>query len=618
MTTGIPDAVTADRAGERWPGPDELARELRRLRNEMRARFLASGEVFASVHPAHRRSAQNLLDYLTLRSHDLRPLQDGLARLGVSSLGRAEEHVIRSVEQVVAVLQALGSERSGGRTEAAVGYGEGRRMLEDNARSLLGPGSEGRGTRIMVTMPSQAATEEGLVERLIDAGMDVARINCAHDDLASWTAMATRIRRAASLAERGCEVLVDLPGPKLRTGPIAPGPAVARLRPRRDERGVATAPARATLVAAGSGHAGAGPGPGIVVPAGWLAHLAPGDEVALRDTRGSRRTLVVTATERDLAVVEVWDTTYLEPGTVLRGPAGEAAVRHLPPVEQSLRLRAGDLLTLTADLTPARPQLGGPGPRRLRIGCTLPEALANLTTGQPVFLDDGKIGGVVRATRPGEVEVAITLTGPAGARLRAGRGINLPESHLDLPALSPADDEAVGFAATQADLVGLSFAQRPADVAALKERLSGAGPSAPGIILKIETAEGFHRLPELLLAGMAWRRVGVMVARGDLAVECGFERLAEVQDEILWLCDAAHVPVVWATQVLDQMARTGQPSRAEVSDAVLASRAECVMLNKGPYIVEAVATLDDILRRMAAHQRKKVPLLRRLRSWTPG
>jgi pyruvate kinase len=116
---------------------------------------------------------------------------------------------------------------------------------------------------------------------------------------------------------------------------------------------------------------------------------------------------------------------------------------------------------------------------------------------------------------------------------------------------------------------------------------------------------------------MASERIGVMVARGDLAVECGFERLAEVQEEMLWLCDAAHIPVIWATQVLDQMARTGQPSRAEISDAAMAGRAECVMLNKGPHIVEAVGALDDILRRMSSHQRKKVALLRRLRSWSP-
>src|SRR6266545_2375344 len=103
-----------------------------------------------------------------------------------------------------------------------------------------------------------------------------------------------------------------------------------------------------------------------------------------------------------------------------------------------------------------------------------------------------------------------------------------------------------------------------------------------------------------------------MIARGDLAIECGFERLAEVQEELLWLCEAAHVPVIWATSVLDSLAKSGMPTRAEVSDAALAHRAECVMLNKGPHILEAVSALDDILRRMQAHESKKTARLRAL------
>ena len=106
--------------------------------------------------------------------------------------------------------------------------------------------------------------------------------------------------------------------------------------------------------------------------------------------------------------------------------------------------------------------------------------------------------------------------------------------------------------------------------------------------------------------------VGVMIARGDLAVECGYERLAEAQEEILWISEAAHVPVVWATQVLETLTKTGRPTRAEITDAAMGERAECVMLNKGPYVVEAVRTLDDILRRMEAHQDKKRSMLRKL------
>lgn len=106
--------------------------------------------------------------------------------------------------------------------------------------------------------------------------------------------------------------------------------------------------------------------------------------------------------------------------------------------------------------------------------------------------------------------------------------------------------------------------------------------------------------------------VGVMIARGDLAVEMGFERMAEVQEEILWLCEAAHLPVIWATQVLETLVKEGMPSRAEISDAAMGQGAECVMLNKGAHVVEAVQALDDILRRMRAHQSKKRAMLREL------
>ena len=105
-----------------------------------------------------------------------------------------------------------------------------------------------------------------------------------------------------------------------------------------------------------------------------------------------------------------------------------------------------------------------------------------------------------------------------------------------------------------------------------------------------------------------------MIARGDLAGECGYDRLAELQEEILWLCEAAHLPVIWATQVL---ARPGRPARAEITDVPMGVRAECVMLNKGPYILDAVATLADILDRMTGHHDKRNSLLRPLRSWRP-
>jgi pyruvate kinase len=171
----------------------------------------------------------------------------------------------------------------------------------------------------------------------------------------------------------------------------------------------------------------------------------------------------------------------------------------------------------------------------------------------------------------------------------------------------------LSFVATHADVVELSFINSDQDVVSLQQQLASLGGRQPAIVLKIETRRGFENLPDLVLTAMRGPCCGVMIARGDLAVECGFERLAEVQEEILWICEAAHVPVIWATQVLETLAQNGLPSRAEITDAAMGRRAECVMLNKGPYVVSAVEVLDDILRRMQAHQSKKGSMLRKLR-----
>ena len=91
--------------------------------------------------------------------------------------------------------------------------------------------------------------------------------------------------------------------------------------------------------------------------------------------------------------------------------------------------------------------------------------------------------------------------------------------------------------------------------------------------------------------------------------------MAEIQEEILWLCEAAHVPVIWATEVLERFVDKGTPSRSEMTDAAMSARAECVMLNKGEYVREAVTILDNVLKRMQEHQTKKTPTLRALNAW---
>lgn len=299
-----------------------------------------------------------------------------------------------------------------------------------------------------------------------------------------------------------------------------------------------------------------------------------------------------------------------------RGERGETArVCAVQVKEAIVHLSVGDELILTSAEIPGRPATydgSGSVLTPASIGCTLPEVFDSIRVGDDIWFDDGKIGGEVERVRRDQLHIRIRHTGAKGGKLRSDKGINLPRSHLDLTAMTPKDEKDLEFVASHADLVALSFANNVADVETLKQRLQSCVETPPAIVLKIETVSGFRNLPAMLLSAMSGPACGVMIARGDLAVESGFERLAEVQEEILWLCEAAHVPVIWATQVLETQAKTGAPTRAEITDAAMGHRAECVMLNKGPHIVETLRTLDNILTRMSGHQFKKQSMLREL------
>ena len=344
--------------------------------------------------------------------------------------------------------------------------------------------------------------------------------------------------------------------------------------------------------------------------AAWAARRRQDDIVRITDCRGADRKLCVIDAGLTGCAATLRSTTYLEPGLRLRAGDDVTTIGALPSRRTAIELHVGDTLTVTADPGPQ-----DPGARPPRIGCTLDAVFSAARPGERIWFDDGKIGGVIIGVDPGEMRVEITYARPKGSKLRGGKGINLPDTNLDVGAITLQDDLDLTTAATLANVVQASFVRTAADVERLQEALARHGGEHLGIVLKIETVAGFENLPEIVLTALRSRRVGVMIARGDLAVEAGYERLAEVQEEILWLCEAAHVPVIWATEVLDLLAGGGRPSRAEVSDAALSGRAECVMLNKGPHIEAAITTLDDILVRMHSHQQKKRSLLRRLRAW---
>lgn len=587
------------------PHVDDVAATLRGLRDELHR--AVSDDALATGDP----SVANMRAYLALRRHDNRALQAALGRLGLSSLGRSEGHVLATLEQVIGIVERLAEDAP----TAAASFDESDALLRRRARALFGEGHGDRETRIMVTLPSEAASDGELVRSLVMAGTDCARINSAHDDQDAWVAMAAHVGAASDAANRRVPILVDLPGPKLRTGSIEPGPEVVHLRPRHDDLGAVVAPARAWLAAEGSGTIPHDAGVVLPVAPAWLAALSAGDHVSFTDARGRRRKLRVGAGSAKGRWVEAQRGGYLVSGTVLTAEsAGQTPLGRLTARASFIRLAVGDMLTLTRDQTPGRARTQS---SPARIPCTLAEAFDAASTGDAVWLDDGKFGGIARRVTPDTIEVEITQAPPGGGKLRARKGINLPDTRLSVAVLGDGDESRIAFAVAHADMVGLSFVSTRDDVRAVADALARSGGAHLGLILKIETRAGFDALPDLLTEALAREGpCGVMIARGDLAIEVGWERMAEVQEEILWLCEAAHVPVIWATQVLDTLARTGIASRAEITDAAFGVRAECVMLNKGPMIVAAITALDDILGRMETHRDKKTSLLRRLRTWS--
>ncbi len=568
-----------------------------------------NSHLLADIHPQYRLSALNLLHYQALRSFDIRKIQRELGNLGLSRLAKSAPHVLASLYACDRVLAAL-SGRPIPKSQAPFNICEGKKILNSHTRALLGKKRPHRSVRIMVTVPSEAADNPHWAEQMIEAGMDCARINCAHDSPQTWHQMAAHIRAASQKTGKACMICVDLCGPKIRTGAIAKGPQVLHLSPERDEFGTVVSPAALWLEVSPI-HPEEGEHltkiPLAIEPEQWQ-ELPERCWVFVHDTRGKRRTLWIEDKKPHGARAYLFDSTYLMSGTPLYDEYGKkiGKIGQLPASEQKITLHQGDMLILHSDPIegePATPHAPA------HISCTAKEVFQDTKPGQIVKFDDGKITGIIREVSPEKMLIEITYTKQGGAVLGSDKGINFPQTTLSIKGLTMRDKADLMQVVDFADAIGLSFVNDPDDVLALENELRMLGKNDIGIILKIETKTGFNQLVPVLLAAMRHYPAGVMIARGDLAVECGWEQMAFVQEEILAICQAAHIPAVWATQVLESLAKKGIPSRAEISDAAMSHRADCVMLNKGPYLLEAIKTLDTILGKMGQYQNRRDRLL---------
>lgn len=575
-----------------------------------------------------RLSAVNLVHYLAVRQFDLRPEQQALSQRGLSSLGRAEAHVLATLDATISRLAA-----DVGRADLPADLGargpsatSGDELLAARAAAAFGPPAPGRATRVMVTLPSEAATDPAMVDGLVEAGMAIARINAAHDDPDAWLAMVAQVRAAAARHGRSVRIAIDLPGPKLRVGELPDGPRVVRVRPARDELGIVDVPVEVRFVAAGRcavtdvGPLDAERGERVTVALAdeVVAAAQPGDLLTLVDLRGRSRVMPVAEVDADAVVGTTDRTAYLEPGLRVECRrdgvlVAAGAIGDMPARPGSLRVARGQVLRIRAGSrrgVEARRHEDGSVAVPATISVDVPQVFTTVAEGHRILFDDGKVEGVVVAATADTLDVRILR--PQLAKIRGGKGINLPDTPLRLPALDDDDLATLRTMAPHVDLVAMSYVGDVHDVDQMHTELDRVGADGLAVILKIEHRPAFEALPRMLLRSLRRPPVAVMIARGDLAVEVGFERLAELQEEILWFTEAAHIPVIWATQVLESLAKTGAPTRSEVTDAAWAARSECVMLNKGPFVDEAIRFLDDVLTRMNEHGHKRTPMLRRL------
>jgi len=446
----------------------DLSADLKHLYTLMSEEAKKFSFLLENVHPSQRASAINLLHYLLLRNNDLESLQKNLHMQGLSTFNNAEGYI---QSQVLAVLQHFEFNNDG---HVPCNYFSAQKIATERVSKLFGKTDEEHVPSIMVTFKTSFAFDYLVVKKLLKAGMNVARINCAHDDEAIWFKMVKMIKDATGFSGCDCKIYMDLAGPKMRT----------RIGKKRNR-----------------------------------IAIEEGDTILLTDL--------------------------------------EEVKSKLPIVQ-----------------------------------CSLPGIVTQLKMGERVIFDDGLIETEIIQRNTKGVELEVTRVSSKKPFLKTEKGINFPDSDIRISALTDFDRKCLAFIKEHADMVGYSFIHNSLDLEELHQSLDGK--ELP-IILKIETPAAMKDLPSLLFAAMKRKYYGVMIARGDLAVELGFENISEAQDEIISLCHAAHAPVIYATQILESMNKKGLPTRAEVTDAAYGIWADCVMLNKGMHTAKAVKMLRKIL-----------------------
>lgn len=582
-------------------------------------------------------SATNLIHYLALQLLDVRQLKEDLSSIGLLDLECAKSSVLVSITAAIQLLENsvsysldskqnsqqmymkdYGTSQENEKMEYSISAM--RKMSSTHAAELLGPVQDKKSTHIMVTVGKEATVNEMLLHNLLKAGANIIRINCAHDDSSVWSEIIRLVKHSSQMLEKPCRILMDLAGPKLRTGPMKSGPNVMKISPQKDAKGDVVFASQVWLSSSSCGPPSHISPDAILFVEGdrFLNQLEVGSILRFVDVKGRKRKIKISKKFSVFSghgyIGECSRNAYVESGTRLylekkKGKALVGRVVDVPAAEQFVRLRVGDLLTISRYPSFVMDKVKGNALGSPRITCDCGRLFDSVKSGEPIAFDDGKIWGVIQGASINEVVVQITHANLKGSKLGPEKSINIPKSDMQFEGLTSKDLMDLEFVATNADMVGISFIRDVHDMAVVLQELEKRKLRELGVVLKIETSGAFEKLPLLLLQAMQYPNpFGVMIARGDLAVECGWDQMASIQEEILSICSAAHIPVIWATQVLESLVKSGIPTRAEITDVACGMRANCIMLNKGKYIVEAVTTLGSILNDDSAKKKAKTSL----------
>lgn len=475
---------------------EKILEELLIIRNFVKSKTINSDN----------KSIVNLNHYLSLRSLDLVTLQNNLSDIGLSSLGRSQTNVLNSINKNIFILSKLLDRTPDFELNESclIGAQESLEMMLKKAQ-IFGANVDGSfKTKVMVTLPSEAKDNYELVEDLTRSGVNVFRINTAHDNAEAWSKMAHNIKQASEVVGKDTKIYVDLAGPKNRTGKI-------KLSPTKSKEG-----------------------------------------------------------KKKIVMLPKKIKLYIDNEILISKDQ----------IEGDTNYKVGDKIFDAA------------------ISCTNQEIFDFVQIGHRVFIDDGKIECVVTKILTNAIACKVLVAKDTGATLKSEKGLNFPDTSIDIDAITPEDIKNLKSVVDFADIIGLSFAQDKNDVKTIQDILADFGKDEIAIVPKIETKRAVENMPQILSQLLKSKNNGVMIARGDLAIEIGFERLAYIQEELFAICESAHVPVIYATQILENKMKTNIPSRAEITDAAFAQRADCVMLNKGPFVVQTVKILKNILKSM--------------------